>query len=345
MKFAHAAATVEQDDNGNRLDVVGEHGDVLGPAVVGHVERIAVKVGDEPPVRARHRRVHGDDDRLRRAPDRLLRGGRRHGDGREGGHKKCGTAHAINVTIVTMLGRMTFVTLVATLVWTGAGLSARTAPLKPQQGDTRLLDRFFQQDDAPPLCAFRAVRHLEASNKRYNLTAWLDARTELDPAQGFRFEIIGEGGSGYIRTHVLKKALEREAMARQERELGRAALTRANYAFGESMPDQGMLRINIQPRRREEMLVDGAILVTPSEADLVRIEGRLAKNPSFWTRRVDIVRRYGRVNGVRVPIEMSSTADVLVAGHSSFSMSYEYESVNGMPVGQAAGAATTPTCR
>jgi hypothetical protein len=44
------------------------------------------------------------------------------------------------------------------------------------------------------------------------------------------------------------------------------------------------------------------------------------------------VRRYARINGVRVPIAMGSTADVLFAGQSTFSMDYEYQSVNGVPV-------------
>ena len=107
-------------------------------------------------------------------------------------------------------------------------------------------------------------------------------------------------------------------------------------------------RLKSVARRREELLVDGTILVTSAEADLVRIEGRLAKNPSIWTKRVDIVRRYERVNGVRVPVEMSSTADVLIVGHSSFTMRYDYESVNGVPVGAApgtSGASPRPGCR
>ena len=72
--------------------------------------------------------------------------------------------------------------------------------------------------------------------------------------------------------------------------------------------------------------------VTDTEADLVRVEGRLAKSPSFWARRVDIVRRYGRVAGVRVPLSVESTAHVRIAGPSAMTMTYQYEMVNGRPV-------------
>ncbi|HEX2461771.1 MAG TPA: hypothetical protein VHJ58_16620, partial [Vicinamibacterales bacterium] len=77
------------------------------------------------------------------------------------------------------------------------------------------------------------------------------------------------------------------------------------------------------------LLVDGAILVTPDDADLVRIEGRMARNPSVWTSRVEVSREYARLAGVRVPVRVESRAWVKIAGVSTFVMTYEYEEVNG----------------
>jgi len=81
------------------------------------------------------------------------------------------------------------------------------------------------------------------------------------------------------------------------------------------------------------LLVEGAIFVQPSDGELSRIEGRLSKTPSFWTRRVDVVRRYQRMAGVRVPVEIESVAHVLIAGRSTFKMTYEYQTINGQHVG------------
>jgi hypothetical protein len=78
----------------------------------------------------------------------------------------------------------------------------------------------------------------------------------------------------------------------------------------------------------DTLLIAGSILLTEDQADLVRVEGRLVKRPSFWTRRVHVVRQYARVDGVRVPVAMESTADVLLVGRSTFSMRYEYEAIN-----------------
>jgi len=79
-------------------------------------------------------------------------------------------------------------------------------------------------------------------------------------------------------------------------------------------------------------LIDGAVFVTDTDADLVRVEGRLAKNPSFWAKRVDVVKQYGRVGGLRVPLRVDSTAQMRLAGTSTLTMTYDYQMINGITV-------------
>ena len=66
--------------------------------------------------------------------------------------------------------------------------------------------------------------------------------------------------------------------------------------------------VGVRPKRKDVLLVEGAIFVQPSDGELSRIEGKLSKTPSFWTRRVDVVRRYERKAGVRVPMSIESVA-------------------------------------
>jgi hypothetical protein len=162
----------------------------------------------------------------------------------------------------------------------------------------------------------------------------MDAWTEFDEAHGLRFEIIGEGGNQYIRTHVLRAALEGEQKIWAAREPQRSSLTADNYTFEEASGTvEGLHEVAIKPKRKDTLLVEGAIFVEPDEGDLRRIEGKLSKAPSFWTRRVEIVRTYDRIAGVRVPISIESVAHVLIAGRSTFKMTYEYETINGQHVG------------
>ena len=198
------------------------------------------------------------------------------------------------------------------------------------------LQRFLARGEEPPV-EYRALRRLEAHNPKFNQSAWMTAWTEYDHAGGFRFTIVDEGGSGYIRSKVLRAALEGEQKIWANHEPQHASFTHDNYTFdaGEPAPD-GLASVAVKPRRKDVLLVEGSIFVQPGDGDLARIEGRLSKTPSFWTRRVDVVRRYERMAGVRVPISIESVAHVLIAGRSTFKMTYEYETINGKHVGDPA---------
>jgi hypothetical protein len=195
-----------------------------------------------------------------------------------------------------------------------------------------ILERFLSDTDLP-LTSYRGWRTLEATTRGGKMHARLTAWTSLDPDSGFHYVVVEEEGSEVIRRRVLHAALEAERSMLAAGELNRGALTAVNYTFaGAAADDDGLVRIEIHPKRRDTMLVEGSILLTEHDGDLVRVEGRLIKRPSFWTRRVEVVREYERMNGVRVPVSMQSTAHVLVVGRSTFSMTYEYEAINGAPV-------------
>jgi hypothetical protein len=185
------------------------------------------------------------------------------------------------------------------------------------------VQRFLSADNEP-LRQYRAFRRLEASNGKFKKEAWLEAWTEVDAA-GFRYDIVNEGGSAYI---------EGEQAHWNGRLSGRSNLTTANYDFiAASLDGSGLMRVTVRPKRKDELLIDGAIILTPDTGELLRVEGRLAKSPSFWTGRIEVVRTYDRIDGVRVPVRTESVAQVKMAGASSFAMSYEYEAINGRRVG------------
>ena len=196
-----------------------------------------------------------------------------------------------------------------------------------------ILQRFLS-NEAPAPVQYRALRHLDARNDRFDSTAWMDVWTEADSAGRFTFDIVAEGGSEYIRSKVFLTTLDVERGMWASGAPDRAALTPANYVFEDrgAQPD-GLASLGVMPRRKDMLLIEGTIFVRPDDGDLVRVEGRLAKAPSFWTRRVDIVRSYQRFVGVRLPVALESVATVLIAGRSTLQMNYEYETVNGQHVG------------
>jgi hypothetical protein len=213
-----------------------------------------------------------------------------------------------------------------------ATLAAHPGAAGPNDAAPAILQRFLSLDDPTP-SQYRALRHLEARNEKFEKSAWMDVWTEGD-GSGFRYAIVSEDGSEYIRSKVFRATLETERKMWAAGAPDQAALTPANYVFEErgSQPD-GLTLLTVTPRRKDVLLVDGSIYLNPDDGELVRMEGRLSKSPSFWTRRVEIVRWYRRIAGFRMPTSLESTANVRIAGVSTFRMSYEYESINGCRVG------------
>lgn len=202
------------------------------------------------------------------------------------------------------------------------------------------MQRFLARPDEP-LTRYRALRRLEAQNERFKLHGWVEAWTELTEEGRFAYGVVREGGSEYIRNKVLRPLLENEEKLFATSDASRSAVTLRNYDLHglEAAAEPGLVKLLVRPKRRDVSLVDGAVFVTEDEADLVRVEGRLAKNPSFWTKRVDVVRRYERIGGMRVPIRLDSVAQVRLAGTSTLAMTWEYETINGERVTAASASA------
>jgi len=176
---------------------------------------------------------------------------------------------------------------------------------------------------------------MHALSERFDHEGWMDAWTEFD-ANGFRYRIVAERGSDTVRNKVLRTLLVREQELIANGDFGRGELTAENYEFGAETSGPGGVRyVLIKPKRKDVMLIDGRMVIGP-EGDLLRVEGLLSKNPSFWTSQVYVIRHYARVDGVRVPIATESLAKVKLAGRSRLNVKYEYESVNGRPVKTAA---------
>jgi len=192
-----------------------------------------------------------------------------------------------------------------------------------------------------PVKQYRAFRKLHASNEKFNQEAWVEAWTELD-GNTFRYEITSERGSEYIRNKVLRTMLAREQEVVNKGEAGRAEISPENYQFEEGPAENVEFRyVLLKPKRKDMLLVNGRMVLNPPGTELIRVEGTLAKNPSFWTSNVNVVREFALVDGVRVPVSVSTIAKLKLAGQAHMNVRYEYESINGRAVDRASAHAVT----
>jgi hypothetical protein len=214
----------------------------------------------------------------------------------------------------------------------GAGAAAR--PIESRSGS-------LAPAREEPLSQYRAFRRMHVRSDYFDQEAWLDAWTELDGGE-FRYTVVSERGSDYIRNKVLRAVLKREQELVADGECRRSQLTAENYDFQEPTSGDGEQYVRLKPKRKDVLLVDGRMVLSPDGTELLRVEGRLSKNPSFWTSLVSIIRHYARLDGVRVPIATESTAKLRFAGLSHLDVRYDYETINRHPVSLAARRTASP---
>jgi hypothetical protein len=178
---------------------------------------------------------------------------------------------------------------------------------------------------------YRASRRLEASGPGHR--GWLEAQTQFAPESGLIYEVMAEGGSGYIRNRVLRSLLDEEQRLIAGGRTRGVALTTENYEFKpEGVNDEGLAVVAMRPLRKDRSLIGGRMFLTIADGELVRVEGRLAKNPSFWITRVNVVRSYRRISGVLMPVSLDTTAQLRLLGSSALVMTYRYSHIDERPV-------------
>lgn len=203
--------------------------------------------------------------------------------------------------------------------------------------------RLFLDRAEPVLDAYVGRRHIEVVNARFNARGWMTVATTFDRRQGLTWTVIAEGGSKYIRDKVITRALETEVDAVRAGDPARSAVAPANYDFlVDVIEADGGTRIALTPKRRDRLLVRGLMRLGP-DGDLLEIRGRLAKSPSLWTTWVDVVRRYARLNDIRLAVDTEAVSAVRVAGRSHLRVVYDYVTVNGVEVAANRRAASWPS--
>jgi hypothetical protein len=202
---------------------------------------------------------------------------------------------------------------------------------EPDQRVVRALQRFLARPQVAH--AYSASRSLEASGLGHR--GWMSVQTEFTPAAGLVYEVIDEGGSGYIRSHVLRSLLDEEQRLIARAATASVAITTANYQLTpEGIDEDRLAVVRMEPLRKERSLIDGRMLLT-LDGDLVRLEGRLARSPSFWISRVTVVRSYERIDGVLMPVALDTTARLRFFGSSALRMTYCYSHIDDRAVQDA----------
>jgi hypothetical protein len=179
------------------------------------------------------------------------------------------------------------------------------------------------------LVEFQAHRKFYAANPRFKQESTLEVKTVFRQPGTLESEVVRSEGSQLIRTRVFDKILEAEKEANQtKREVG---ITPANYNFTllgtRDCDGRPCYNLRITPKHKSKYSINGEIWVDVEDGAIIRLEGSPAQRPSFWTLSTEIERRYRRIDGVWLCVEMSSTSDIFIAGRSTLKIDYDYSVV------------------
>jgi hypothetical protein len=140
------------------------------------------------------------------------------------------------------------------------------------------------------LHGYTAIRHYVLENRNHHKQAEMLVRMICREDGSKQFEVVSENGWGGARKHVFPRLLEAETEAARSDLRERSRITPENYSFEmagtECVRGRQAYLIAIEPKTPNKYLARGRIFVDAEDYAIVRVEGRPAKNPSFWIKKV-----------------------------------------------------------
>ena len=147
---------------------------------------------------------------------------------------------------------------------------------------------------------------------------------EYDAASGKSFRVVSQSGSHTLCEKVLKRAMDSEKDAAQDR--GAHALSPANYKFqligSEMLNGRPSYVLQVEPISGSPYLYRGKIWVDAADGAVSRMEVQPAKNPSFWISQTLIHQTNSRIGGFWLPQQNQSETKVRIGGKAVMTIDY-----------------------
>ena len=140
------------------------------------------------------------------------------------------------------------------------------------------------------------------------------------------FRIISEGGSKLLLQRVLHRLLDSEREALQNGNREQTTMSPENYTFRfvtiEQGPEGKFYVLQVEPKIKNKFVYRGTIWVDTEDFAVTRIEGKPAKNPSWWISSTEIHHRYTKIDGFWLPFHNESVTHVRVGGEAVLTIEY-----------------------
>jgi hypothetical protein len=204
-------------------------------------------------------------------------------------------------------------------------LACLSAPLIAQANDgtsltaDEVIARMFTHDVERETAAggYTGIRQYDFVNHQLDKRAQMVASVASDPDGTTHFQIVSKEGWS-LGNDSLRQAMDSESQISRPSVRPMTLVTKDNYAFqmiGTTLlNDRTAYVIDVVPKRQETYLFRGRIWVDAEDYALARIEGQLAKSPSYWIRRVRFTLEYRKNGAYWFPWLGTSACDVRILG-------------------------------
>lgn len=173
---------------------------------------------------------------------------------------------------------------------------------------------------------YQTVRHysVEYQSSIAHIAAAMEVEVNYDRESGKSFRIVSQSGSKLLCEKVLKRAVDSEREASQNK--GSTALTPANYRFklagSESLDGRPAYILHVEPITPSKFLYRGNVWVDATDFAVVKIEVEPAKNPSFWISRTRIRSTNAKTGEFWLPQQNRSESKIRIGGTAVLTIDY-----------------------
>lgn len=247
----------------------------------------------------------------------------------------------VSCLMFSMMGRILVASaclLAAGGVWAENGASL---PASLSSGQIVAEMQRHNQARQQALGHYKSLRHYQVEYRGFSRTiaARMDVEVDYDADSGKSFRIVSQSGSKMLCEKVLKRAVESEKEAAQDK--GATALTAANYRFqlagNENLGGRATYILAVEPLKESRFLYRGKIWVDAADFALAKVEAEPSKNPSFWISRTLIRFTNAKTGDFWLPERNRSETRVRIGGTAVLTIDYGAYQVSPQAVRAAAG--------
>lgn len=218
----------------------------------------------------------------------------------------------------------TIVILCLTLGLTTRCQAQQAPTLGAEEIIVRLMDRNGQRERLQ--AGYTGTRRYVLENQKFDRRAEMLVSVKCDPDGTKHLEVVSEQGWSSANKHVLRKMLDSETETSRPQIRLATSLSPENYQFQmlgkDSLDSRSTYVIRVVPKREDKYLLEGQIWIDAEDFAVVRVEGKPAKNPSFWTRSVHFVQQYHKSGTFWFPFSTESVTEARIFGKTEVTINY-----------------------